>query len=104
MCMRTNKYLKLEIDTQTELYKFIESSNKPRDKRRAMAILMSHDKKSVVEIATKLGMNPDTVYDWLNKFTTYGLDGLKDKPISGRPKKLKEENQENIKKVLKKSS
>ena len=31
----------------------------------------------------------DAVYDWLIKFTDLGVEGLKDKPIPGRPKKLK---------------
>lgn len=102
--MRTNKYLKIDTQTESELYRFIEVSNKSREKRRAMAILMSYEKKSVPEIAKKMGMNPDTVYDWLINFTKAGLDGIKDKPIPGRPKKLKTENEEAIKEVLKKSS
>jgi len=102
--MSTYKYLKIEKQTESDLYKFIEVSSKPREKKRAMAILMSNDKKSVPEIAKKLEMNPDTVYDWLINFTNGGLDGIKDKPISGRPKKLKTQNEEVIKEVLKKSS
>lgn len=102
--MRTNKYLKIEIQTELDLYKFIEVSNKPREKKRAIAILMSNDKKSVPEIAKRLDMNRDTVYDWLINFTNAGLDGIKDKPISGRPKKLRPQNEEAIKEVLKKSS
>ncbi|MEA1983143.1 MAG: helix-turn-helix domain-containing protein [Campylobacterota bacterium] len=57
--MRTNKYLKIEIQTELDLYKFIEVSNKPREKKRAIAILMSNDKKSVPEIAKRLDMNRD---------------------------------------------
>ncbi|MBC8236784.1 MAG: helix-turn-helix domain-containing protein [Helicobacteraceae bacterium] len=102
--MRTNKYLKIDIQSELELYKFIEISNKPREKRRAMAILMSNDKKSVPQIAKKLNMNPDTVYDWLINFTNTGIDGIRDKLISGRPKKLKIQNEEVIKEVFKKSS
>jgi putative transposase len=101
--MRTHKYLKIDKQTQKDLYEFIESS-KARERRRAIAILMSNDKKSVSAIAEQLGKNPDTVYDWLNNFTAYGLEGLKDKPITGRPKKLKEEDQNSIEEVLKKSS
>ena len=102
--MRTKKYLKIDENTELELYNFIEISKQPRAKRRALAILMSNNKESVPQIAKKLNMNPDTVYDWLIKFTNYGIDGLKDKPISGRPKKLKIEHEEDIKEVLKKSS
>lgn len=101
--MRT-KYLKLDTQMESDLYKFIEISNKPREKRRALAILMSYDKKSVLEIAKKMGVNPDTVYDWLIKFTNDGVDGITDKPMSGRPKKLKVQHEQSIKEVFKKSS
>ena len=43
-------------------------------------------------------------YDWLVKFTNHGIKGLMDKPIPGRPKKLKIEHEKDIKEVLKKSS
>ena len=59
---------------------------------------------SVYDIANKLEVNIDVVYDWLIKFTNLGIEGLKDKPISGRPKKLKIEHEKEIKEVLKKSS
>lgn len=65
---------------------------------------MSNDKKSVPEIAKKIEMNPDTVYDWLINFTKDGLEGIKDRPISGRPKKLRIQNEESIKEVFKKLS
>jgi len=102
--MRTNKYLKIDAQSELSLYKFIETSNKPREKKRAMAILMSNDTKSVSEIANKFGMNPDTVYDWLINFTKDGLEGITDKPILGRPKKLRKQDEESIKEVFKKLS
>ncbi len=102
--MRTKKYLKIDKETELELYSFIENSNQPRAKRRALAILMSNENKTVQDIAEKLQVNQDVVYDWLIKFTNFGIDGLKDKPIPGRPKKLKIEHKKDIKEVLKKSS
>ena len=102
--MRTKKYLKIDKKTELELYNFIEISNKPRVKKRVLAILMSNNKNSVQEIAEKLNVNQDVVYDWLVKFTNHGIKGLMDKPIPGRPKKLKIEHEKDIKEVLKKSS
>ena len=102
--MRTKKYLKIDKETELELYSFIENSNQPRAKRRTLAILMSNENKTVQDIAEKLQVNQDAVYDWLIKFTNFGIDGLKDKPIPGRPKKLKIEHKKDIKEVLKKSS
>jgi len=102
--MRTKKYLKIDKQKELELYNFIEISNKPRAKKRALAIIMSNNKNSVQEIAKKLNVNQDAVYDWLVKFTNHGIKGLMDKPIPGRPKKLKIEHEKAIEEVLKKSS
>ena len=103
--MRTNKYIKIDAELELSLYKFIEISNKPTERKRAMAILMNSNKQSVPEIAKKIKMNPDTVYDWLIKFTNDGIKGIKNKPITGRPKKLKVvEDRENIQEVFKKIS
>jgi len=102
--MRTKKYLKIDKETELDLYNFIERSNKPRVKKRALAIVMSNNKNSVQEIAEKLNVNQDAVYDWLVKFTNHGIKGLMDKPIPGRPKKLKMEYEKDIAEVLKKTS
>jgi len=99
-----NKYIKITEQIESKLYKFIEYTTKSREKKRAMAILLNSQKISVFKVADKLEVNQDAVYDWLIKFTSYGIEGLKDKPIPGRPKKLKIEHKEEIKKVLKKSS
>lgn len=99
------KYLEIDTQTESKLHKFIESSNnKSWERKRALAILMSSTKTTVNQIAKKLEMAPDTIYDWLIKFTNLGIEGLKDKPKSGRPRKIRIEHQEDIKKVLKKSS
>lgn len=87
--MRTNIHLIIDTQTELDLYQFMAISNKPREKK-SMAILMNSDKKSVCEIAKNLGMNPDTVYDRLIHFTKNGLEGIKDKPLSGRPKKIRQ--------------
>ena len=102
--MRTKKYLTIDKDAELELYNFIENSDQPRAKKRALAILMSNDNKTVQDIAKNLKVNQDVVYDWLIKFTNHGIEGLKDKPIPGRPKKLRTEHEKDIKEVLKKSS
>ncbi len=99
-----NKYIKITKEIESDLYKFIENSIKSREKKRAMAILLNTQKTSVFEIADKLSVNQDVVYDWLIKFTDLGVEGLKDKPIPGRPKKLKNKHKKDIKEVLKKSS
>jgi len=41
-----------------------------------------------VEVAALLGTSTRSVYKWRNRFKVKGLDGLKDLPRSGQPKKL----------------
>jgi len=100
--MRHNSYIKLDEKEESELYKFIEESNKAREKKRAMGVLLNSQKRSVLDISKKLDSCTDAVYNWLIRYKEGGTQFLKDIPQSGRPKKLKVEDEENIKEVLKK--
>jgi transposase len=40
--------------------------------------------------ATAAGMTRQTLRDWVIRFNERGIEGLKDKPKSGRPPRLKE--------------
>ncbi len=48
-------------------------------------IVLSRDGDSVAEIAEKLVICPDTVRRWLHRFDRQGVDGLADRPRTGRP-------------------
>jgi len=100
--MRHNSYIKLDEKEESELYKFIEESNKAREKKRAMGVLLNSQKRSVLDISKKLNSCTDAVYNWLIRYKEGGTQSLKDIPQPGRPKKLKVEDEENIKEVLKK--
>jgi len=100
--MRHNSYIKLDKKEESELYKFIEESNKAREKRRAIGILLNSQEISVLEISKKLSSCTDAVYNWLIRYREGGVSFLKDIPQTGRPKKLKPEDEETIKKILKK--
>jgi len=97
------KYLKIDSEKEQQLLTFIESSeNKGHERKRGLAILMSVNQTTVNQIAEKLKKNPDTIYDWLIKYTEKGIEGLKDRPKSGRPRKLKKEDEISIKEIFKK--
>jgi transposase len=55
---------------------------------RARIVLLSGAGQTVEEVAASLGASTRAVYKWRNRFKTDGLDGLKDLPRSGQPKKL----------------
>jgi transposase len=51
---------------------------------------LSWDGAQVGQIAAQLGCHPRTVYRWLHRFNTGGIDDLGDLPRSGRPRRLSE--------------
>jgi transposase len=55
---------------------------------RARIVLLCDAEQSAEEVAASLGTSKSSVYKWRNRFRTSGLDGLKDLPRSGQPKKL----------------
>jgi len=54
--------------------------------QRARIITLSWDGAQVGQIAAQLGCHPRTVYRWLHRFNTGGIDALGDRPRSGRPR------------------
>jgi transposase len=58
--------------------------------QRARIITLSWDGAQVGQIAAQLGCHPRTVYRWLHRFNTGGIDALGDLPRSGRPRRLGE--------------
>jgi len=57
---------------------------------RAKIITLSWVGLHTTAIAAELGCHPKTVRQWLRRFNAEGLDGLGDRPIPGRPRRLTE--------------
>ena len=53
--------------------------------RRASIILRSAQRERVPAIASGLGLFHGTVRKWIRRFTDSGLEGLRERPRSGRP-------------------
>jgi transposase len=58
--------------------------------QRARIVTLSWDGAQVGQIAAQLGCHQRTVYRWLHRFNTGGLDDLGDLPRVGRPRRLGE--------------
>jgi transposase len=56
-----------------------------REVIRARIVLAAADGDANAAIATELGLHVDTVRKWRRRFRQHGLDGLTDRPRSGRP-------------------
>ena len=72
-----------------------------RIRRRALAVLLSNEGYSVNEIAEIFDSNRATVCLWLERWEESGPSGLGDKPRSGAPPTLDEEEQEQALEFLK---
>jgi len=58
--------------------------------QRARIITASWDGATVAELAERLGCRTKTVYKWLHRFNTVGIDGLGDLPRPGLPRRITE--------------
>jgi transposase len=59
-----------------------------RDWLRAQIVLAAARGRASARIAADLGVSVDTVRKWRGRFAARGLDGLKDLPRSGRPRRI----------------
>lgn len=52
------------------------------------AVQQVQEGRSPEQVIRSLGFTPYCIYNWLARYRAGGWDGLKAKPLSGRPKKL----------------
>lgn len=70
---------------QDELHELADRSENTRVRNRARAVLMSFNRVSIDQIAHIFNVCRDTIGDWLLIWEREGIEGLEDKPRSGRP-------------------
>jgi transposase len=84
-------------DEERKIRKLVGARHAPADWIiRARMIALSWAGKHVTAIAAELGCHPKTVRVRLHRFNAEGLDGLGDRPISGRPPRLTEDERSAI--------
>jgi len=66
----------------------------PRARARAHSILLSSRRVTIKEIVKIYQVDRDTVSSWIKKWEQTGVESLYDKPRSGRPSKLTQEEKE----------
>jgi len=71
-----------------------------RQVERARIVLRCIEGDSVKDIARDLGVRPNTVIDWRQRFAAEGLSGLFDRPRSGKPKQYPEDFRNQVLAVL----
>ena len=91
----------LSPDQIQHLEDLAERDSVRRVRMRAHSILLSSRGSSIDEIARIYQVHRDTVSSWIDNFEHLGVDGLRDKPRSGGPPKLNEQEKEVAKELLK---
>src|SRR5574342_885754 len=80
--MPKNYILKLSDTQKKELIRFMKNTKDKEEYRRASAIKQKMEGISYRTIARNVGVNYRNVYDWINNYRKYGLDGIRNKRMN----------------------
>jgi Helix-turn-helix domain len=81
--------IKLSDEERSELVRMARAEKRPwREVQRARIVLYAAAGKSDVEIAASLDTSAGIVGRWRRRFFQERLDGLKDRPRAGRPRRF----------------
>src|SRR4030065_1673679 len=85
------KYQKTDEEIKI-LEQAIRHDERPEVRQRATAIRMLHLESHPTEVAKGMAVSLPTLYNWHARWKKNGLEGLANRPKSGRPGKADEEN------------
>ena len=91
--------IQLSQEGRVELESFRRQASS-KDSEKALMILMSSEGQSVPQIARVLKRNPHTVRDWLKRYRSHGIKGLKRKFSPGRPDRKRRELIRHIENII----
>jgi len=98
------KKAKEVILSEVEQMKLQKLSNSQKEEarlvQRAKAVLGCAQGRSISEIGRTLGMEPETVIKWRNRYLKEGITGLRDKTREGRPKQYGAEFEQKVLETL----
>jgi len=82
---RKIKVIKLGIDDKNKLEEGYKHSSKASYSRRCHIILLKGSGRTSKEIASIFGITDQSVNNWVGRFVSEGIDGLRTRPGQGRP-------------------
>ena len=88
---------------QANIEELYAKSNDAKVRLRLLALLQLKSGKTIKEITEIFKVHRDTVRNWIRK-SSMGLNGLADKPMTGRKPKLKKEDEEAFKTAFREAS
>ncbi|MDQ3586867.1 MAG: helix-turn-helix domain-containing protein [Actinomycetota bacterium] len=81
--------IELSDEERSELERIARAEKRPwREVQRARIVLHAADGKTDVEIAARLDTSAGIVGRWRRRFFEERLEGLKDRPRAGRPRRF----------------
>ena len=94
--------LKLSETQKKELNRFMKSTRDKEEYRRASAIKQKMEGVPYRTIAKNLGVNYRNVYDWINNYRKYSLDGIRNNRMNAgrKPVISTHKNKEMIKDII----
>ena len=103
LCVISSSQTRVIQGTEKELHSFMKSTHDKEEYRRAYAIKQKMEGIPYRTIAKDMGVNYRSVYDWIDNFRKYGLDGgIRNRRKNGSRKPLisTEKNREMIKDIV----
>lgn len=99
------EYLEVSKVKKAELFDFMKGIKNKEEYRRASAVKQKLEGIPYRTIARNLDVNYRNVYNWIQEYKEYGLDGIKSKrKNAGRiPKISSDKNKQMIKEIVSKS-
>lgn len=95
----------LDEETIKELEKIVKEDKRYKSRYRAQAILLSHQGKSVNELAEIFGCQIRTIYRWFNRFEAEKVEAVFELKGRGRKAILTiEDDAKKVKEYIKKTS
>jgi transposase len=78
---------KLDEEELEVIARAIKYAKRPEVRQRAMGLRLLHQGQSPKEVAEMMSVSQPTVYDWHHRWQANGLEGLANRPKSGRTRK-----------------
>lgn len=98
--MGRTRIVELSLNQRKELEKGYRESKNATFSRRCHLVLLKSERRTSKEVAEIVGTNQISVNEWLNRYESEGIEGLKTRPGRGRKAIL---NQEKDKEAVRKA-
>jgi transposase len=83
-----------------EIVEAIKHDKRAEVRQRAMGLRLLHEGKAPKEVAEFLSVSQPTIYDWHHRWQGQGVEGLANRPKSGRPLKANQNYVEILEQVV----